>query len=213
MLLFPSFAGPKDQADVPATKSETPETAPIQPELYTEEELEPVKPSSDETGGTEEASLPDSEISYDLEELPFSTRRMRELILEATQSGDIEKLRPYLGIGQNMTQLSLGSEVEDPIEFLKSQSGDEQGHEILAILEEVLEAGYARFDAGTERETFIWPYFFALPIEELTERQRVELFRIATYGDYQDMVDFGGYIFYRVGISPTGRWQFFVAGD
>ena len=184
------------------------------------EELKTKKPESKRTQENAEqadvypaGTLPEPEISNDLGELPFPTRRMRELILEATKSGDIEKLRPFIGIGENMTQLSLGGVDGDPIEFLKSLSGDEDGHEILAILEEVLEAGYAKFDAGTEREMYVWPYFFALPINDLTDRQRVELFRIATFGDFQDMKDFGGYIFYRVGISPTGRWQFFVAGD
>ena len=42
---------------------------------------------------------------------------------------------------------------------------------------------------------------------------QVELYRILTAGDVLDSVDFGGYIFYRVGIRPDGKWDFFVAGD
>jgi len=159
----------------------------------------------------EEIEIP--EISYDLNALPFPTRRMHELILEATRAGDIERLRAYIGTGTNMTLLSLGEFEGDPIEFLKQQSGDAAGHELLAILEEILEAGYVRLDPGTDRELYVWPYFFAYPLDKLSDRQMVELFRIVTYGDFQDMEDFGGYIFYRVGITPTGRWQFFVAGD
>jgi len=138
---------------------------------------------------------------------------MRELILEATKSGDIEILRALIGTGDNMTTLSLGGVEGDPIEFMKEQSGDAEGHELLAILEEVLEAGYVKQDADTDRELYVWPYFFAYPIDALSPEQRVELFRIVTFGDFLDMQDFGGYIFYRVGITPTGRWQFFVAGD
>lgn len=175
--------------------------------------------SSVEEDGGQPSEIPSEQddtigtISYDLDALPFPTRRMRELILEATQSGDVEKLRPLIGTGDHMTLLSLGEVNEDPIEFLKQQSGDPSGHEILAILEEVIEAGYVHLDAGTDRELFVWPYFYAYPIDQLTDRQTVELFRIITFGDFQDMEEFGGYIFYRVGISPTGRWQFFVAGD
>ncbi len=153
------------------------------------------------------------EIFHDLDALPFPTRRMHELILEATKAGDIEKLRSFIGTGESVTLLSLGGVDGDPIDFLKEQSGDEKGHEILAILEEVLEAGYVHLDKGTEQELFVWPYFFAYPINKLEDRQMVELFRLVTFGDFQDMMDFGGYIFYRVGITPTGRWQFFVAGD
>ena len=46
-----------------------------------------------------------------------------------------------------------------------------------------------------------------------TARQKVELFKIVTAGDYEDMKQFGTYIFYRVGITPEGRWAFFVAGE
>ena len=152
-------------------------------------------------------------VLRDLSVLPFPTRRMHELILEATQSGNIEELRALIGFGDSATQLTLGVKEDDPIGFLKELSGDENGHEILAILEEVLQAGFVHIDAGTEHEMYVWPYFFSYPIDQLDDRQHVELFRIITFGDYLDMRDFGGYIFYRVGISPTGRWHFFVAGD
>lgn len=158
-----------------------------------------------------EAAVP--EVIYDLSQLPGPTRRMRELILEATKSGDIEKLRPLLGMGDGATTLSFGGVEGDLIEFLKQQSGDGEGHEILAILEEVLEAGFVHIDAGKPEELYVWPYFFAVPIEKLTPPQRVELFRIVTAGDYEDMKNYGAYIFYRVGITPEGRWMFFVAGD
>jgi hypothetical protein len=155
----------------------------------------------------------DPEIIYDLARLPQSTRRMRELILEATKSGDIEKLRPLLGMGDDATMLSFGGVEGDLIEHLRQLSGDGEGHEILAILEEVLEAGFVHLDAGKPEELYVWPYFFAVNMENLTSPQRVELFRIVTAGDYEDMKNYGAYIFYRVGITPEGRWMFFVAGD
>ena len=62
-------------------------------------------------------------------------------------------------------------------------------------------------------ELYVWPYFFAHPLDKLNPMQRVELFRIVTAGDYEDMRLFGGYNFYRAGISPEGQWIFFVAGD
>lgn len=152
-------------------------------------------------------------ILRDLALLPFPTRRMHELILEAARTGDVEKLRPYIGYGNNTTMLSLSGIEDDPISFLKTLSGDSEGHEVLAILIEILESGFVHLDEGTEQELFVWPYFFAQPIDKLTPKQRVELFRIITYGDFEDMASFGAYIFYRVGITPKGRWRFFVAGD
>ncbi|GIL03206.1 MAG: hypothetical protein BroJett030_31050 [Alphaproteobacteria bacterium] len=152
-------------------------------------------------------------VETDAAKLPFPVRRMRELLIEAARSGDIERLRPFVGSGDDMTLLTFGGISEDPITFLKSVSGDPDGHEILAILLEVLEAGYVHVEAGTENEMFIWPYFYALPLDRLTAPQRVELFTLLTYGDYEEMLSFGAYIFYRVGITPAGRWRFFVAGD
>ncbi|TGQ66940.1 hypothetical protein EN829_019005 [Mesorhizobium sp. M00.F.Ca.ET.186.01.1.1] len=158
-----------------------------------------------------EAPLP--EVVYDLGKLPEPVRRMHGLIIEACKSGDIEKLRPLVGKGDGMTQLSLADIDGDAIAFLKGLSGDPDGQEILAILEEVLNAGYVHVDAGTPQELYVWPYFFALPLDKLDARQRVELFKIVTAGDFDDMKQFGAYIFYRVGITPAGQWTFFVAGD
>lgn len=183
----------------------------------------PVEPGL-ETGNTEQPDaadeaqpddpdLPLPEILTDLSLLPRPVQRMRELILEACESGDIEALRRLIGTGVDITQLSLGGIEGDPIDFLREISGDGEGHEILAILQEVLEAGYVHMDAGTPNELYVWPYFFAYPLDKLNARQRVELFRLVTAGDYEDMKAFGGYNFYRAGISPEGQWVFFVAGD
>ncbi|MCA0050872.1 alanine and proline-rich secreted protein Apa [Mesorhizobium sp. B283B1A] len=158
-----------------------------------------------------EAPLP--EVVYDLAKLPEPVRRMHDLIIEACRTGDIEKLRPLIGTGDSMTQLSLADIDGDAIAFLKGLSGDPDGQEILAILEEVLSAGYVHVDAGTPQELYVWPYFFALPLDKLDAKQRVELFKIVTAGDFDDMKQFGAYIFYRVGITPAGQWTFFVAGD
>lgn len=161
----------------------------------------------------EEANDPNPPVLYDVALLPEPVQRMRKLIMEAAKSGDIERLRPLISTGENGTMLSFGSGTHDPIQFLREISGDDQGHEILAILYEVLDAGYVHLDEGAPEEMYIWPYFFAVSLESLTAPQRVELFTLVTAGDYEDMKNYGGYIFYRVGISPEGRWLFFVAGD
>jgi len=155
----------------------------------------------------------DVTISDDVSALPEPVRRMRSLIMEAARSGDIENLRPLIGTGADITQLSLGGIEGDPIEFLTAISGDSQGHETLAILLEVFEAGYAHLDAGLPSELYVWPYFFSISLDDLTPVQRVELFKLVTAGDYEDMVSFGAYIFFRAGITPEGRWLFYVAGD
>ncbi|KFB10575.1 hypothetical protein [Nitratireductor basaltis] len=159
----------------------------------------------------EETPVPD--VHYDVTALPEPVQRMRKLLMEAARSGDIERLRPLIGTGKNRTQMALGGLDGDPIEFLREISGDDEGQEILAILLEVLEAGYVHLDEGTDRELYVWPYFFSVPLEELTAQQKVELFTLVTAGDYSEMRTFGAYIFYRTAITPDGEWLFFVAGD
>ncbi|SFK58686.1 hypothetical protein SAMN04488498_108217 [Mesorhizobium albiziae] len=170
-------------------------------------------PGDNSARHTVDPGAPLPEVVYDLQKLPEPVRRMRQLIVDAAQKGDIEALRPLIGSGESITQLSLGGLEGDPVEFLRELSGDKEGQEILAILEEVLNAGYVHLDAGTPNELYVWPYFFAIPLDKLDARQRVELFKIVTAGDYEDMKTYGAYIFYRVGITPDGRWSFFVAGD
>lgn len=152
-------------------------------------------------------------VSYDLSKLPKPVERMRELIVEAAAKGNIEGLRPLLGVGNSRTELSIGGYEGDPIDFLKEISGDGHGRELLAILLDIFQTGYAHLDAGEPTEMYLWPYFYSVPIEGLDDRQMVELFRIVTAGDYEDMQAFGSYIFYRTAISPDGQWKFFVAGD
>ncbi|MEP9388904.1 hypothetical protein [Mesorhizobium sp. KR9-304] len=164
------------------------------------------RPEIDENG-------PLPEIVYNLDRLPEPVRRMHDLIVEAAKSGEIEKLRPLIGLGAATTQLSFGDIEGDPIDFLKGLSGDPEGREILAIMEEVLNAGFVHLEAGTPNEIYVWPYFFGIPLDKLDSRQKVELFKIVTAGDLEDMKQFGTYIFYRVGITPDGHWAFFVAGE
>ena len=138
---------------------------------------------------------------------------MRALIIEAAATGDIEKLRALLGSGPTATQLAFGEIDADPVEYLRSVSGDGAGQEILAILIDLLNTGFVQVDAGGPSDTYVWPYFAALPLESLTPPQKVELLRLVTAGDVEDMKAYGAYNFYRIGISPDGEWRFFMAGD
>lgn len=176
------------------------------PENGNNDRNEIARPDIDDNG-------PLPEVIYNLDRLPEPVRRMHDRIVEAAKSGDIEKLRPLLGLGDSKTLLSLGDPEGDPVQILKGNSGDDEGQEILAILEEVLNAGFVRMEPGTPNEIYVWPYFFGIPLDKLDARQRVELFKIVTAGDLEDMKQFGAYIFYRAGITPEGEWAFFVAGE
>lgn len=173
-----------------------------------EESAEPEDDAPDEAAG------PPPEVIYDVSKLPPPVRRIREQILEAAASGDVAKMGPIFEANGTPPVLSFGDpESTDPVGTLKSLSGDPEGREILAILIEVLDAGFVHVDEGKPEEMYIWPYFARYPIDKLTGPQMVELFKLLTAGDYEDMKVYGTYQFYRVGISPDGVWHYFVAGD
>lgn len=157
-------------------------------------------------------SGPPPTIEYDADKLPPPVRRLREQIIEAALTGDIEKLQPIFDANGEPPAISF-NQIDDPIGQLRALAGDEEGREILAILIEVLEAGYVHVDVGTPDEMYVWPYFARYPVEALTGPQMVELFKLLTAGDYEEMKIYGTYLFYRVGIAPNGVWRFFLAGD
>lgn len=206
----PGQTEPSKEAGETEERSEPTEQV-TEEESAEEEPSESAEEAPSETGTETTNDLPT--IYRDLSELPFPARKMHELISEAAASGDIGKLRAYIGTGSDQTMLSFGSRPDDPIEFLKSLSGDKAGYEILAILKEVLESGFIKLEEGSANELYVWPYFYGMPLDALTPAQRVEMYRLLTHGDYEDMRMFGAYVFYRLGITPQGRWQFFVAGD
>jgi hypothetical protein len=192
----------------------TPDTAP-QPENQSAEE-KPAAPSEPTPRSAEPASdgadAPAAEIIRDLSTLPEPVRQMRERLVEAAASGDIERLRPLIEGTPKPPQI-MSNESDDPVDTLKNFSGDPDGQEILAIMLDVLSTGVARIDAGTPDETYVWPYFVGKPLSSLTPPERVELLRIVTAGDLMGMEETGNYNFYRIGISPDGQWKFVAGGD
>ncbi len=205
--------GPETGVPLPDPITRVPLPDPSAPPAAGEEQEIPADGDGEATGEAGPEAEPLPEVLYDYSLLPPEVQRMRELIMEACRSGDPERLRPLIGLGDGATQLSFGEVGDDPIAFLREISGDTAGQEIMAILLEILDAGYVHLSPGTPSEIYVFPYFYAIPLEALTAPQRVELFKIVTAGDVEDMKLYGSYTFYRAGFAPDGRWLFFVAGD
>ncbi|MGF9562468.1 hypothetical protein [Neorhizobium sp. JUb45] len=173
----------------------------------------PEAPKPDAAAAAEAEAEPaiKAEIIHDFSKLPEPVRKLREAIVEAAASGDVERMRPIMDPGAQKTDGP--DQNEDPIETLKSFSGDTEGLEILAIMLDLMQTGVARIEAGTPDEVYVWPYFVGKPLNELTPPEKVDLLRIVTAGDLAAMDEAGGYNFYRIGISPDGKWKFIVSGD
>jgi hypothetical protein len=157
-------------------------------------------------------SSPLPDIHYGEEGLPEPVRKTRAAILEAARGGDIEALRAVLETSEMPPVLARG-DIGDPITFLKESSGDPEGREILAILTDLLEAGWVRIDEGKPTEMYVWPYFAAIPIDRLTPSQLVELYRILTAADVDEMRAYDAWLFFKIGIGPDGTWHFFLVDE
>ncbi len=164
------------------------------------------------TGSVSPQSPASPEIVTDLSRLPAPVARMRERILEAARSGDLERVVTVMQSNETMPAFSFSND-RDPAAYWRRTYPDSEGVELLSILIGVLESGFVHAERDTAQETYVWPYFAQTPLASLSPEQKVELFRLITGSDYKEMLEFGAYQFYRLGIGPDGTWHFFISGD
>lgn len=162
--------------------------------------------------GAAKPAGPPPEVRKGLDGLPPAVVKMRQRLLDAAYAGDMQKLKVAMQVNE-MPPVFAVNEIGDPIDYLKSQSGDGQGLEILAILSDVLESSWVRINPGTRQEMYVWPAFVALPLDKLEPGQTVELYKIVTSSDLEEMKSVGRYTFYTVGIGPDGTWHWFKPAD
>lgn len=153
------------------------------------------------------------EVRYGEEDLPEPVRQTRRRLVEAARSGELTRMGDLIRAMPQPPALTTLQDGSDPVDILAAQSGDEEGREILAILLDILDAGWVRVGEGTSAERYVWPYFARTPVEQLSAPQMVELYRILTAVDFEEMRSAGAYVFYRVEIAPDGRWLVFQAGE
>src|SRR5690606_885376 len=99
---------PTDEVEAPRPPRDM--TVPLPDPIVTPRAPHAIAPTDEEANGE-----PTAEVSYDIELLPEPVARMRKLIIEAALTGEMEKLRPILEVGDEGTQLSCGVLQEGPI--------------------------------------------------------------------------------------------------
>ncbi len=149
-----------------------------------------------------------AQLSHDVSKLPPEVQRMRQAILQAATSGDIEELRGPIEMNE-IHPVFGKSYIADPIAYLKSVSADGNGRDMLAVLYNLLTTGYAIVNPGTNEEMFVWPYHAAIPLGGLSPGQEVEIYRFLSPARFKEMAAEGRYGFYSVGIGRDGVWHYF----
>ncbi len=148
------------------------------------------------------------QLGRDVSKLPPEVQRMRQAILQAATSGDIEELRVPIDMNE-LHPVFAKTYIADPIAYLKSVSADGNGREILAVLYNLLTTGYAIKNPGAKDEMIVWPYHAVVPLNALTPSQEVEIYRFLPPARVKEMAAQGKYGFYSVGISRDGVWHYF----
>jgi hypothetical protein len=138
--------------------------------------------------------------------LPKAVAEKREAILKAAEANDYEALEAL--IDPQMFEYTFGGPVEGgPIAYWKQleTTSSERPLEVLAAI--------LNMPFTTERGIFVWPFAFNKDLRTLTAAERAMLHTIMTPRELRSMEEFGGYIDWRAGIRPDGRWIYFVSGD
>jgi hypothetical protein len=162
--------------------------------------------------GPAQSSRMGSEIRHGTEGLPAPVLEMREAILAAVRSGQIEDLRTAVELNE-IKPVIADTAVGDPIAHWRQVSADGEGREILSVLGQILEAGYVTLPIGRDLENnrvYVWPYFAGVALDKLTSAQEAELLGIVPAAMAEEMKKGGRYTYYKLGIAADGTWHFFL---
>lgn len=147
--------------------------------------------------------------------LPPAVTAMREAILEAVQSGQIDDLKFALDLNELKPELAADA-VPDPVAFWRKMSVDGTGRDILASLGTLLELPHTVQPLGKDPENtglFIWPAFADRPLAELSADENAQLARLESPAQVARMKMEGRYTGWRLVIGADGVWHSFRRYD
>lgn len=146
-----------------------------------------------------------------LQDLPIPVQEMRDAILIATQSGNIDDLRTAIDWNELPPEFGFAHDL-DPIAQFRKLSSDGTGREFLAILANLLSEPPAQLPIGPDHENngvFVWPYLSELPPQKLTPAQQVDLYRLLPADEAAAVMKRDKWTWYRLAIGSDGTWHVF----
>lgn len=143
-----------------------------------------------------------------LERLPSAVAAMRDSILEAAIACDYGRLEALALAGGPIFVYSFGVVGRPADHWRELEAG---GEEPMAMLVRTLSLPWARETLEVEPHVYyVWPSAYLI---EATPADWRALERLYTAEELEAMREYGGFIGWRAGITETGDWRFFVAGD
>lgn len=149
-------------------------------------------------------------VGYGTIGLPAPVVEMREAILAAAHSGQLEDLRTAIELNE-IKPVIADTGVGDPIAHLKALSADGEGRDVLVALSAILEAGWVALPLGRDLENnrvYVWPHFVETGVRGLSPERAAELSRLVAPAEVAAMQVAGRYGSWRIGIGADGVWHF-----
>lgn len=146
--------------------------------------------------------------------LPDHVADVRDAILTAARTGDINELKSAFEVSGNVPDLGM-SPRSDPIKVLKDRSADPQGRDTLAAIIEMLDMPPATLPFGNDIENnliYVWPYLSTRPLDKLTPAEEVDLYRLVSPELAAEMHKKKRWLWWRIVISADGTWTLFRKG-
>jgi hypothetical protein len=140
--------------------------------------------------------------------LPPRIAALRARMIEAAESGDIEKLRIPIEWNEVPPIFERGTKKGpgfDPLDVLKTRSFDGKGAEMLAILKSVMEAPFVIVKRGPF-ESYVWPAFALVPPKDPDAATRLQMLRGQRFADLAANPP----LLHIVRIGADGTWHTFM---
>ena len=141
------------------------------------------------------------------EGLPGAVAATRDAMLAAAEAGDHEALA---ALADESFRYSFGGPVEGgPVAFwknLETATGERPLDDLAAIL---------RMPYTLSQGYYVWPFVYSAEDLSALSQHEIELLQpVLEPGELEANAESGiGWLGWRAGITPDGRWEFFVAGD
>jgi len=137
--------------------------------------------------------------------LPKAVEQKRQAIFKAATAGDYEALTAEADPSLNY---SFGGPHEKGFVGFLKLSEQTEGQSALDIIPRLLELPYAY-----QANIYVWPNVFYKAPNEWKENDIELMKKLVSLDQIEKFREFGGYVYYRLGITKEGNWVFYIAGD
>jgi len=151
----------------------------------------------------------------DLALLPASVVRIRDKILAACETGEVEALRVPIDWNETRPLFAKSGAFKagtDPIEILKALSFDRKGRETISLIRAIFAQPFVKITRGPTT-LYEWPAFARHPQPPASEEEARERWRCVRFADLMRSNAEGKPRATRIGIAADGVWHYFWSED